>query len=658
MEIPRAHTEEGTDDPGTRPDRAGTDADRARGVLRRPGVLRRVPVPRRHPDRLPGPHLGRRNVWVRGIDEDHTDAVCVTHDSRRGITKYHWTDDPRWLLYEQDTDGNKDWHLYRVDLDAPDQPAVDLTPMDPGSRVVGVDPLESQPGNVLVGMNRNPLSVDLFRIEVATGETTLLLEQPEPRGNYLVDRDGAPVFHSLLTEDGTWEFSAVDPETHERRLLRRISGPEHPLGVQPQLVTPDGSGLLLGSYQDSDDLRLVRVDRETGEETVVAAVEGHDLCTLGLMAPGVLPPTVFTSRRTGEVIAARFVGERPHIEVLDPHFAEVYAELEKLSDGVLGTLSSDESEQRWIATFVHDRDPAVTWLYDHSTGESRILFRPYPHLDPAALAPMEPVSFQARDGLPLHGYLTRPVGAGPERLPLVLLPHGGPWVHDTWGYSAEVQFLANRGYAVLQVNFRGSSGYGRRHITAAIGELAGAMHDDLIDATEWAVTQGWADPARLGIYGGSYGGYAALVGVTVTPDHFAAAVDYVGISDLANFMRTLPPFVRPYQVNAWYRYVGDPDVPEQEADMLARSPITMVDRIRTPLLVAQGANDARVVQAESDNIVASLRERGVPVEYLLAEDEGHGFANPENQIRFYRAMERHFAEHLGGDAGRRSSAIS
>lgn len=594
------------------------------------------------------PHLGRRNVWVRGIDEEHADAVCVTHDARRGISKYHWTDDPRWLLYEQDTDGNEDWHLYRVDLEAPDEPAVDLTPMAPGSRVFGVEPLQSQPGTVLVWMNPDPMSTDLFTLDVATGTTTLLLKQPEPRGSYLVDRDGRAAFHALLTETGDYEFSAVDPGTGERRLLRRVGGPEFPVGVVPQLVTPDGTGLLLGLYQDSDDLRLVRIDRETGEESVVAAVEGRSLCTVGMLAPGVLPPTVFTSRRTGEVIAARFVGDRPHIEVLDPHFAGVYAELEKLSDGVLGTLSSDESERYWVATFVHDREPAVTWLYDHATRRSRLLFRPYPDLDPADLAPMEAVRFHARDGLPLHAFLTLPVGVAPEKLPLVLLVHGGPWAHDTWSYDPEVQFLANRGYAVLQVNFRGSSGHGRRHITAAIGELAGAMHDDLLDAVDWAVAQGYADPDRVGIYGGSYGGYAALVGVTVTPDRFAAAVDYVGISDLANFMRTLPPFVRPYQVNAWYRYGGDPEVPEQRADLLARSPISMVDRIRTPLLVAQGANDARVVQAESDNIVRSLRDRGVPVEYLVADDEGHGFANPENQFRLYRAVERHFAEHLGG----------
>jgi dipeptidyl aminopeptidase/acylaminoacyl peptidase len=602
------------------------------------------------------PAFGRRNVWVRGIDEGHEDAVCVTHDARRGITTYYWTDDSRWLLYLQDTDGNEDWHLYRVDLNAPDTPAVDLTPMPAGSRVFGAEPLASVPGSVLVWMNRRPIFIDVFRIDVATGETTLHLEQADPAHNVLLDRAGQAAFSFRLTEDGTLEFSTIEPETGGWRRLRSMGGAEYPVGVQPQLVTPDGKGLLVGAYQDSDDLRLLRIDRETGEETVVAAVEGHSVDILGTIAPGVLPPTVFISQRTGEVIAARFVGDRPRIEVLDPHFAEVYAELAKLSEGVLGTLSSDESEQRWIATFIHDRDPAVTWLYDHATKESRLLFRPYPRLDPADLAPMTAVGFPARDGLPLHAFLTLPVGIEPKNLPLVLLVHGGPWMHDSWTYNNTVQFLANRGYAVLQVNFRGSTGYGRRHTTSAIGEFAGKMHDDLIDAADWTVAQGYADPDRIGIAGGSYGGYAALVGVTVTPNYFAAAVDYVGISNLANFLRTLPPFTRRYNANSWYRYVGDPENPAQEADMLARSPITMVDRIRTPLLVAQGANDVRVIQAESDNIVASLRDRGVPVEYLIAEDEGHGFDNPENQFRLYRAIEQHFAEHLGGRRDTRSSA--
>jgi dipeptidyl aminopeptidase/acylaminoacyl peptidase len=231
---------------------------------------------------------------------------------------------------------------------------------------------------------------------------------------------------------------------------------------------------------------------------------------------------------------------------------------------------------------------------------------------------------------------------------MVLLVHGGPWARDCWGYEPDVPLLANRGYAVLQVNFRGSTGYGKAVVKAAIGEFAGKMHDDLIDAVEWAIKEGYADPARVAIFGGSYGGYATLVGVTFTPDVFAAAIDYVGISSLVNFMRTLPATARPHLANNWHLFVGNPDVPEQEADMLARSPITKVDQIRTPLLVVQGANDSRVVQAESDNLVEALRTRGVEVEYIVKGDEGHGFVNDENVIDMYRAVERFLAEHLGG----------
>ena len=589
------------------------------------------------------PKYGRTNVWVRGRDEDHADAVCVTHDSRRGIKVYKWTDDPRWLLYLQDTDGNEDWHLYRIDLESPESPSVDLTPLDPGSRVGGLEFIDSEPGCVIVTMNRRLMYFDLFKIDIATGETTLFRESPEMAGGFILG-PGGELFYMLQGPDGSWEFSAIDDETGARRPIHRLGGPEHPVGTHPIQVTPDGQGLLLGSYGDGDHLRLVRIDRETGAESVVAEIEGHSLS--GML--GGSGPTLFIRRHTDEVMAARFVGDRPIIEVLDPKFADVYAALSKLSDGVLSTVSSDDQERWWVATFIHDREPGLAYLYDHSMGESRLLFRPYPQLDPADLAPMTPVTFAARDGLPLHAFLTTPVGVEPAGLPLVLVVHGGPWAQDDWGYDPEAQFLANRGYAVLQVNFRGSSGYGRRHITAAIGQLAGTMHDDLIDAVDWAVKQGYADPTRIGIYGGSYGGYATLVGVTFTPDVFAAAVDYCGISNLANFMRTLPPFVKPMMAANWYAYVGDPDDPEQLADMLARSPIAKVDQIRTPLMVAQGANDVRVVKEEADNIVEALQSRGVPVEYLVADDEGHGFSNPENRIRLYRAMEKHFGEHLGG----------
>ena len=592
-----------------------------------------------------GRECARTNVWVRGVDEDHADAVCVTHDSRRGIKTFYWTDDPRWLLYLQDTDGNEDWHLYRVDLKAPEEPAVDLTPLPVGSGVLDVRRLRSAPGTVLVSMNRRPRFVDAFRIDIATGETTLHWESPSMTSRFVFG-PADEVFCQGMAEDGTWEFFAVDSATGEQRLIRRCPGPEHPLGVFPVEVTADGKGLLLGVYRDSDDLSLVRVDAATGEETVVAAIPGHSLCTAAIG-----PPMLIKSRRTGEVLAARFVGDRPIIEVIDPKFAEVYGALSKLSDGVLATVSSDESEQRWVATFTHDREPDLTYYYDHATGESRLLFRPYPQFDPAELAPIRAVSLTARDGLPLHAFLTLPVGVEPVSLPLVLVVHGGPWAHDTWANfkAREVQFFANRGYAVLQVNYRGSSGYGKRHTTAAIGEWAGKMHDDLIDAADWAVREGYADPKRIGIYGGSYGGYAALVGVTVTPDYFAAAIDYCGISSIPNFMRTVPPlWYSTIMKNSFVLYCGDPNDPAQEADMLARSPITMVDRIRTPLLVVQGANDVRVVKEEADNMVEALRERGVTVEYIVADDEGHGFQNPENLATMFRAVEQHFGRHLGG----------
>lgn len=336
------------------------------------------------------------------------------------------------------------------------------------------------------------------------------------------------------------------------------------------------------------------------------------------------------------------------IHALDPDFAAVLENLEKLSDSDLSTLSSDHSGRRWVAGFTHDRDPGVTYYYDHTTGQSRLLFRPYPHLDPDMLAPMTPVTIPSRDGLDLPSYLTLPVGVEPAGLPMVLLVHGGPWSRDSWGFDPVAQLLAHRGYAVLQVNFRGSSGYGKSFLHAGIGELAGKMHDDLIDAVDWAVEEGYADRDRVAIFGGSYGGYAALVGVTFTPDVFAAAIDFCGISNLVTFLRTVPDFVKPQLVNNWYLFAGNPDDPEQEAEMLARSPISRVGEIRTPLMVVQGGNDVRVVKAESDRIVDALRARGVDVEYLVKDDEGHGFVNPENNIDIFRTADHFLARHLGG----------
>jgi dipeptidyl aminopeptidase/acylaminoacyl peptidase len=590
------------------------------------------------------PWKNRLNVWVQSLDSDSDEPRCVTEDDNRSVFHYEWTDDPRWMIYLQDTNGDENWHIHRVDLDDPDAAAVDLTPF-PGAMAAALREVKNGRTTVMLN-NRDATQFDVHELDIATGELTLIAENPGHVAGWLCS-DKGDLFATPLTPDGDLELSRWDGAALHS--IVTFAGRDYPLGIHPMVITPDGTGMWMGSNRGTDRTRLVRVDLTTGEETEANGHPEFDLDPRAIVSP-MMPPPLIQDRRTGELLGVRYLGARQMIHALDSDFADVVANLEKLSDGDAGRLSSDEDGQRWVVAFNHDRDPGVTYLYDHSTGESRLLFRPLPHLEPDQLAPMRPVTITSRDGLALHSYLTLPVGVEPKGLPLVLSVHGGPWYRDSWGFDAGVQMLANRGYAVLQVNFRGSTGYGKSFTKAAIGEFAGKMHDDLIDGVNWAVEQGYADRDRVAILGGSYGGYAALVGVTFTPDVFAAAVDYVGISDLANFMRTLPAFARPHLANNWHAYVGDPDDPDQLADMMARSPISRVGAIRTPLLVIQGANDVRVVQAESDNLVNALRDRGVEVEYLVQTDEGHGAVNPENVIEMWHTISRFLARHLGGRA--------
>lgn len=592
------------------------------------------------------PWKNRLNVWIEDLDATSDGPRCVTADQNRSVVHYEWTDDPRWMIYLQDTNGDENWHVYRVDLEDPDAAAVDLTPF-PGAMAAPVREVKN--GRTTIMLNdRDATLFDAHELDIATGDLTLIAKNPGHVNGWLSSDEGLLIATSL-TPDGQLELSRWDQSTESLSLIATFDGSGYPVGIHPTVITPDGTGVWMGSNRDTDRTRLVRVDLTTGEETEVDGHPEFDLDPRSVVSP-MVPSPLIQDRRTGALLGVRYFGERQMIRALDPHFAAVLANLEKLSDGDIGRLSSDEAGRRWVVGFNHDRDPGATYLYDHDTGGSRLLFRPLPHLDPEQLAPMRPVTITSRDGLALHSYLTLPVGMEPTGLPLVLMVHGGPWYRDSWGFDAGVQLLANRGYAVLQVNFRGSLGFGKAFLTAAIGEFAGRMHDDLIDGVNWAVDQGYADPARVAIFGGSYGGYAALVGVTFTPDVFAAAVDYVGISDLANFMKTLPMIARPHLANNWHAYVGDPEDPDQLADMMARSPITKVDQIRTPLMVIQGANDVRVVQAESDNLVEALRARGVEVEYRIQADEGHGALNPENVIEMWTDIARFLARHLGGRA--------
>ncbi|MGW9301309.1 prolyl oligopeptidase family serine peptidase [Streptomyces cyaneofuscatus] len=592
------------------------------------------------------PWRNRLNVWIQDLDGE-AEARCVTADSRRSVLRYHWTDDPRWLLYEQDGGGDENYHLHRVDLGNPDADAVDLTPF-PGALVTGFDLPPTRPGHAVLNLNhRDPAVFDLYELHIATGELTLLAQNPGGSSALVYAPDGTMYGHGL-SEGGDIELSRWEPESGTMCRVTTFPGSDHPLDLQPFQLTPDGTGAWVGSYRDSEHTRIVHVDLNTGQETVVDSHPGLDVDPRAAVFPA-LPAPLILDRRTKDLIGVRYLGERAVIRPLTAHFADVLDNLRQLSDGDVAALSSDREGQRWIVSFTHDRDPGVTHFYDHTTGDSRVLFRPYPHLDPAALAPMTPVTIRARDGLELPSYLTLPLHREAAALPMVLQVHGGPWHRDSWGFDPTAQLLANRGYAVLQVNYRGSTGFGKSFLKAGIGELSGAMHDDLVDAVGWAVEQGYADPSRVAVFGGSYGGYAALVGVSFTPGLFAAAVDFCGPSNLVTTLRNMPDFAKPYLTNNWHLYAGDPEDPAQEADLWARSPLSRVAEIRTPLLVVQGANDARVLKSESDQIVEALRNRGIDVEYLVKEDEGHSFVNPENNIAMYHAADHFLARHLRGD---------
>ena len=331
--------------------------------------------------------------------------------------------------------------------------------------------------------------------------------------------------------------------------------------------------------------------------------------------------------------------------MLDRAIANDIALISRLNPGDFDLVDRTHADDKWIIAFTNDAESASYHLYDCQTKQTRFLFHVRPDLANYRLAKMEPIQFSSRDGLVIEGYLTRPPNVDPRDLPTVLLVHGGPWHRDVWGYDPEAQWLANRGYACLQVNFRGSTGYGKAFVNAGNREWGAKMHDDLVDAVQWVVGQGIADPARVAIYGGSYGGYAALVGATFTPELFCCAVDIVGPSNLVTFIKTIPPYWSTFLAMLQQR-VGDP---ETEAEFLmSRSPLTYVDRIAIPMLIAQGANDPRVNQSESEQIVAAMKRKGIPHEYLLFEDEGHGFAKPENRLTFYAAAERFLAQHLGG----------
>jgi dipeptidyl aminopeptidase/acylaminoacyl peptidase len=573
------------------------------------------------------PDEGVLNVWVATVGAD--DGRPVTKDRDRGIRSYFWAHDDRHLLYVQDQGGDENWRLHAVDLETGVDR--DLTPFDDvQARVEDTD--KRFPDQILVGLNRdNPELHDVYRLDLPTGELEKMVENPGFIG-FLADADFRVRAGVAPLPDGGMIVMVRDDERSEWRPILQI-GRDDALTTSPISFTLDGSALWAVSSVDANAGRLVRIDCATGESEVVAEDPTYDVGGVHLH-PDTREPRVVV-----------YMKERAVHQVLDDAVAPDIAALQALEPGDLSLVGDDDADRTWLAAFMADDGPVRYYAYDRRTREATFLFEHQPALSRYRLASMEPFSFTARDGLTIHGYLTFPPGAERTALPAVLNVHGGPWGRDMWGYDPEAQWLANRGYLCIQVNFRGSTGYGKDFVNAGDREWGAKMHDDLLDAVDWAVAQGYADRSRVGIYGGSYGGYAALVGAAFTPDVFACAVDIVGPSNLITLIESIPPYWAP-MIAQFHTRVGNP---ETEADLLwERSPLSRAGDIRIPLLIAQGANDPRVKQAESEQIVAALTEKGIDHEYLLFPDEGHGFAKPENRLKFYAAAERFLARHLGG----------
>ncbi|MEJ2503802.1 MAG: prolyl oligopeptidase family serine peptidase, partial [Gemmatimonadota bacterium] len=498
------------------------------------------------------PYAGKLNVYVRPVGSD--DEQLMTRDTIRPVTGYFWSVDASKILYVQDQGGNENYHVYSVPVGDGDTPeARDLTPFE-GVRAMIFDVPRDRPDQILVAMNRrNPSLFDAYWLDIDTGDLTLVAENPGNFGGMLADSEnrvraavgqgpaGSTVIYYRETEDSPWREVASYPAEETANPVRF-----HPDGEHLYMVTNHG---------DTDLTGLALLDLATGElDYVERDPEGQaDLAGVEF------------SEVTDSLLATVYEADTVRIYPRTEWAENVIADHRAIHDGTpnINAMTLDEAEL--VVSYNSPTDPGATYRYDVDSGEHAFLFRPRPWLEPDQLADMQPVQFQARDGMTIHGYLTTPVGIEAADLPMVLYVHGGPWARDSWGYDPVAQLLANRGYAVLQVNYRGSTGFGKAFYNAAVGEFAGAMHDDLIDGVQWAIDQGIADSSRVAIHGGSYGGYATLVGMTFTPEYFACGVDYVGPSSLITLIESFPPYWRPFMEGSWFRFVGDPQDPDDRA---------------------------------------------------------------------------------------------
>lgn len=569
-------------------------------------------------------------VWVQTVGAD--DAKVVTADKKRGIRQYTWAKNSKVLIYLQDADGDENWHLYGVSLDTGS--VRDFTPdAKVQARITATDP--KFPDEILVSLNRrDPALHDVYRLNINTGETTLVAENPGDVVGFDADSEFRVRAAQAATPEGGMILRVRDDEDGEWRDWIK-AGPEDALTLGFLDFTADGRSAYLLSAIGRDTAALVKKEIATGREEVIAKSDEVDVAGV------VIHPTRHVVQAVG------FAPGRLRWEVVDPSVRDDFDGIARLHRGDFNIVNRDDADRHWLVAFTDDRGPVAYYQWDRDSKRGTFLFVHQPKLEGLALAPMKPISYTTRDGLTVHGYLTLPVGVEPKGLPLVLAVHGGPWARDDWGFDSHAQWLANRGYACLQVNYRGSTGYGKAFLNAGNKQWGKAMHDDLIDAKRWAVEQGYADPDRVAVFGGSYGGYAALAAVTFTPKEFACAVDIVGPSNLRTLVESIPPYWKPMR-SIFDDRMGNIDDPADAELIREASPLFKADRIERPLLIGQGANDPRVKQAESEQIVEAIEKSGGKVTYVLYPDEGHGFARPENSIDFIARAEAFLAAHLGG----------
>ena len=587
------------------------------------------------------PYKGQMNVWVKRRGEPFEAAEPVTADTTRPVSRYFWTQDGERILYVQDKGGNENFHVYAVDPDADTEtdlgvpPAEDLTPYDDVRAQILAVP-EATPGEILVGLNdRNPKYHDVYRLDLATGERTLVYENNSRIAGWTTDLEGDLRLATRQTQSGGTELLRVDQDT-----LVSVYECKFEETCRPVRFHKDGERVYLTTNRgpDVDRQRLALFNPETqGTEVVASDPEGE------VDFGGAL-----FSDKTDALIATVYEGDRTRVYPKTEAFDADHELLTEQLDGEVSFGSSTESERYRIVTASSDVDPGTTYLFDRQEQSLTRLYESRPDLPSTHLAEMQAIHYEARDGRTIPAYLTLPTGVTHEDLPTIVLPHGGPWARDSWGYAPYAQFFANRGYAVLQPNFRGSTGYGQDFLNAGNQEWGtGAMQHDLTDGVQFLIDEGIADPDRVGIFGGSYGGYATLAGLTFTPEVYAAGASYVGPSNLLTLLKSIPPYWATFKKRLNER-VGDPDDPQDRKRLKRQSPFFHADRIDDPLLVIQGANDPRVKKQESDQIVVAARENDVSTQYLVAPEEGHGFRKEDNRLAVAAQLERFFGEHLGG----------